>query len=293
MISDPIAAKQALLVMYAENMYDRLVDDDKNNLSPPVDPKLAPDWDIVGFITAEDALADAQRIGIGTRFYYGFLAQSIANRNDFIVVIRGTANASEWIEDIEFLPVDAPTNMSKHGHVENGFFSIYQTMRFSSVGDPTLYPVVDGIVGKVGSSRLTILGHSLGSALATYLSLDLALSAFSGNLAVCLFASPHAADRRFGADYDEKVSDYKVYNYSRDIVPKVPMFFEYAALPRVCEFSADEAQAEIQNTLAGNHHVVCYAAMLDYTAADWTEVPHIDEECAKCIKGPNSLIARD
>lgn len=286
MISDPTAARQALLVMYAENMYDSLGDHDKANPSPPVDPGLVENWDVVGFITAVDALADAQRIGLGTRFYYGFLAQSKADSNEFIAVVRGTANASEWIEDVEFAPIDAPSNMG--GHVENGFFSIYESMRFSSKGDSSLQPVVDGIAGKVGSGRLTVLGHSLGSALVTYLSLDLAIStAFSGKLAVCMFASPHAADRKFVEFYDQKVSDYKVFNYSRDLVPKVPFFFDYAALPRAREFSPDEAQAEIRNNLAGNHHVVCYAAMLDYKAANWNQLPAIDQPCVKCILGPN------
>ena len=176
MLNDPQAAQYALLVMYAEDMYDALPDGrgNKNNLTPPIDQRVSANWTIVGFITAIDALADAQDIGLGTRFYYGFLAYSNTDNTKYVAVIRGTANASEWIEDVEFVPELAPANMA--GTVENGFFSIYASMLYSPIGSAAGQPIVAGIASAVGSNQLTVLGHSLGSSLATYLTLDLTVS---------------------------------------------------------------------------------------------------------------------
>jgi triacylglycerol lipase len=285
-LNDPQAAQYALLVMCAEDMYDDLADHNKANQAPPIDPRVSADWTVVGFITAVDALADAQALGLGTRFYYGFLACSNADQTKYAAVIRGTANPSEWIEDIEFVPQPAPARMA--GKVENGFFSIYATMNYTPVGSTTLMPVIDGIAAAVGANQLTVLGHSLGSALATYLALDLAISGKLQNpLSACMFASPRAGDAIFAGYVDTKVGNYKVYNYALDIVPKVPLFFDYSALPKATAFEAADAQAVIQHTLGGNHHAICYAAMIDYTIADWTNVPTVDKECAACIEGPN------
>jgi triacylglycerol lipase len=285
MLNDPQAAKCALLVMYAEDMYDALPNSNRSNLTPPIDPRIQADWTIVGFISAVDALADAQKIGLGTRFFYGFLARSTADNTQYVAVIRGTANPSEWIEDVEFVPVPAPSNMT--GMVENGFFSIYATMQYAAIGG-VAQPVVSGLAAAVGGNKLTVLGHSLGSALATYLTVDLAISTpLKNNLSACMFASPHAGDDFFARFFDKNVPTYKVYNYSRDLVPHLPFLLGYSALLKALEFQAEDAQANIQNTVAGNHHAVCYAAMLDYGAANWKNMPAIDQGCASCILGPN------
>ncbi len=287
-LNDPDAAGQALLVMCAEDMYDLLAD--KTNLAPPVDPRVTASWNVVGFITAVDAVLDTQNLGKGTRCYYGFLACSNTDPTGFIAVIRGTANATEWMEDAEFAPVAAPARMA--GKVENGFFSIYESMQYLPPGGAPPQPVIDGIAGAVGKNKVTVLGHSLGSALATYLALDLVLAPqFAGILAAVMFASPHPGDDTFAQFFDSKVADYKVYNYSRDIVPdapaSIPLLINYAALPQAYVFQPQDANAVIQDTPAGNHHAICYAAMLHYGAADWSNVPAVDQACAACIQGPN------
>jgi hypothetical protein len=71
-LNDPQAAKYALLVMYAEDMYDALPDNNRSSLTPPIDPRIQADWTIVGFISAVDALADAQRIGKAPGFFMVF-----------------------------------------------------------------------------------------------------------------------------------------------------------------------------------------------------------------------------
>ena len=287
-LNDPQAAQYALLVMYAEDMYDALADLNKADPAPPIDARVVINWKVVGFITAVDALLDSQNLGLGNRFYYGFLAYSVTDPTQYVAVIRGTANASEWIEDVEFVSIPAPAPPRMAGRVENGFFSIYSSMEYTPVGTENPQPVVDGIATAVGANKVTVLGHSLGSSLATYLALDLTVSGKLQNpLSACMFASPHTGDATFVQFFDQKVANYKVYNYSRDIVPQVPFAFGYAALPKALAFAAQDANANIKSTLGGNHHAVCYAAMIDYNAANWKAMPPIDQDCTACILGPN------
>jgi hypothetical protein len=252
---------------------------------------VAAGWNVIGFISAVDAVLDTQQLGAGQRCYYGFLACSKDDPTEYIAVIRGTPNTTEWIEDAEFLPVSAPVRMA--GWVENGFFSIYESMEYTPVGGTASMPVIDGIAATVGRNRVTVLGHSLGGALAAYLTLDLALATlqFAGTLCAVMFASPHPGDSAFARFFDANVADYMVYNYSRDTAPHVPavipFLVNYAALPLTFVFQPQDADAVIQNTPGGNHHAICYAAMLDYQAADWTNMPAVDKECAACIEGPN------
>ncbi|HTS19969.1 MAG TPA: lipase family protein [Verrucomicrobiae bacterium] len=273
MLSDPQSAQYALLAMYAEDMYEALPANGKGNLSPPVDPRVLADWNVVGFIIGDDALLDLQNAGLGQPLFYGFLANSKSNGNQFVAVIRGTDNPIEWMEDVEFLPVDAGGPVP--GKVENGFYSIYLSMKYVPVGG-TAQPLIAGIAGVVGTNPITVVGHSLGSALATYLTLDLAVKWQPPlNVSACLIASPHAGDSQYANFFDSKVASYKVYNYSLDIVPRVPLLFEYTALPKATEITPQIAQASIRHTLGCNHHAACYAAMLDYSAADWTTIPGI------------------
>ncbi len=287
MLHNPQAAQQALLLMYAEDMYAALARDQHSCLNPPIDVRVSSEWNVTGYLTAVDALLDTQSLGGGTRSYYGFLASSHADPSRYVAVIRGTASVGEWLEDLEFLPMDAPQNMA--GMVESGFYSIYDSLRYTPVGGTALQPVVDGLAAAVGAGRMTVLGHSLGSALGTYLTLDLAVSGkLSQPPAACLFASPHPGDYKFASFFDQKVKSYQVYNYARDLVPKVPPMFGYSPLLQATEFKPAEAGAIIKNSLIGNHHAICYAAMLDYGAADWKNVLPIDKTPAAYIQGPNT-----
>jgi hypothetical protein len=95
--------------------------------------------------------------------------------------------------------------------------------------------------------------------------------------------------------FDENVATYTLYNYSRDLVPTVPFALGYTALPQAIKFTPDQAQANIRynpllplevRNVGCQHHAVCYAAMLDFHAADWKTLPAIDADCAACIIGP-------
>ena len=136
-------------------------------------------------------------------------------------------------------------------------------------------------------------GHSLGAPLATYLTLDLARGPLQGRVSGCYFACPHPGDQAFATLFDQVAgtANYVVYNYILDIVPRVPPTeFGYSALSQVRVIQPDTAQAEITFDVGCNHHVVCYLAMLDYTAtmAAIDPVPAGEAGSAACIRGPQT-----
>ena len=131
------------------------------------------------------------------------------------------------------------------------------------------------------------MGHSLGSALGTYLAMALALQAKPGLVQACLFASPRTGNRTFVQAFDRTVAEYRLFNYLLDMVPRIPFGPDYEPLPRRTVIQPSTAEASIRMNLGCNHHVICYCAMLDYeaTIAVVKSPPAGEEESAMCVLG--------
>lgn len=281
LISDPQAAQCGVLVQYAMDMHDGA----PTLTSPPPDQRLAPDWTLVGYLIAQDAIfRDSSTVGAGALVCYGYLARSTADPNSYIAVVRGTDGIVEWIEDAEFASMAHPVA----GRVEAGFFGIYRSMRYART--PLAFqpePVVEGITAAIGAGNVLVIGHSLGSALASYLAFDLASHSGSNRVSACLLASPRPGDAAFAKAFDARVGTYKLYNYELDIVPRVPVGPDYTDLPRVSWIGIDGAQARIRlGNLACHHHALCYASMLDFSLMNWTTVVSNWLQYTRCILGP-------
>jgi len=277
-VTDAQAAELAQLVLYAEDQYLA----DRANLAPIPDPRLAPHWRVLGYLTAVDALfRRGQSVAFGDPTCYGYLAQSLIDPRRFVCAVRGTQGILEWIEDAEFIPVAHPVA----GRVESGFWSIYQSMTYIPVGSPAAFGAALGIADAVGSGELVVLGHSLGSALATYLTFDLAAD-LGERVQGCYFASPRAGDAAFAQAFAARVPVSVVYNYELDIVPRIPRGADYTDLASVHWIGIEAAEARIAFDLGCHHHLICYAAMLDFGLLDWSSLPACDCANATCIKGP-------
>jgi hypothetical protein len=270
-----------LLAMYAEDMY---VD---GSLIPAAEPRIAAaGWDIVGYITGQDVLipspdASRQRLSVNhaQRVFYGFLAKSKSDPTSFVAVVRGTDGLVEWLIDAEFLLVPHPSVPGVQ--IEQGFWSIYQTMSLT-VGATTFQNAAEGIAQTVGANTLTVVGHSLGSALATYLTDDLAR--FPGiTLSACLFASPRTGDASWAARFQAR--RYQLFNYILDLVTHVPSL-GYATLPNATLIMPKTAQTGIRLDIFCNHHVVCYCAMIGCAATMPATTSPQDAKCVVCISLP-------
>ncbi|QBB70139.1 lipase family protein [Pseudolysobacter antarcticus] len=277
-INDEQAAQFALLAMYAEDM----LDPNLQVLNPPPDARMGGGWNLVGYLTGLDAVFGGQKIGLGQRLYYGFLASSVSHPTNYIAVVRGTEKIVEWIENLDAVLVDGPLV----GKVEQGFYSIYESMQYLS----TKVTAAQGIASALpDGSTITVVGHSLGAAIGTYLMEDLARIG-NGKFTVfgSLFASPRPGDADYAKAVDTLVgtANYMVYNYSRDIVPHipltVPLLFGFQALPSSTWITSSTAQAQIKFDIFCNHHAYCYAAMLDFTTTRGVNLASIP-----CVLGKN------
>ncbi|MFL5283053.1 MAG: lipase family protein [Rhodopila sp.] len=173
-----------------------------------------------------------------------------------------------------------------------GFWGLYGTLQLTDPAGALLGALAPALATVVKpTDQVVVSGHSLGAALATYLTLDLARGPLGARVSGCFFASPHPGNAVFAMVFDQAVGSYQVYNYILDIVPRVPpREAGYVSLPKQKVIQPATAQADIRFDIGCNHHVVCYLAMLDYaqTMQAITPPPAGEEGSVTCIKGPNT-----
>ncbi|MGV8921634.1 MAG: lipase family protein [Pseudomonas sp.] len=286
------AAPYALLVMYAWDMCDI----NPRQIPPRLDPRIAEaGWTIVGFISgSDDIVVSGLRLRSAmlsastderNRVCYGYVAQ---REGECVAVIRGTDGAQEWGDDLVFLMTDHPH--AGAGLVDQGFWDIYRTLQFHGLAGEAPVPITAGIVKATGDSPLMVLGHSLGSSLATYLTLDLNLA--KCHASACLFASPRTGNQTFVDFFEATVSNYDVFNYERDLVPTVPKsdvlhLSRYYPLKQAKTIPVDPSGPRISNNPLCNHHLICYTALLDSNLYEQAIAdPHCtvdDHQCAACV----------
>jgi triacylglycerol lipase len=162
-----------------------------------------------------------------------------------------------------------------------------------SLADPTTgltthQNAAGGVSKLVGMGTVVVVGHSLGSALATYFTDDLA-ERLGSRVSACLFASPRTGDSAWARLFAANVKDYRLFNYMLDIVTHVPTF-EYATLPNATVIQPSTAQAGIRLDLFCDHHVICYCAMIDYKDTMAAPTTAQDATSKSCILPPPSAM---
>jgi triacylglycerol lipase len=297
-ISDAEAVKFGLLVIYAEDMYV------PGKTKPNPEPRIAQaGWEAIAYLTAKDALMPKRKsllagqkklMGVGDVVFYGFLARNVTDPSLFVVAIRGTEGFAEWIIDADFTLVPNPREPGTK--VEQGFWGVYESMNLVDLEGNVINNVAaDGIANVAGDGHVTAAGHSLGSSLATYLSLEMAKHP-GPRLSACLFASPRTGDAAWAAIYDKTVSDYRLFNYVLDVVPYVPFDlpeagFQYSTLSKATIIQPSTAQADIRLDIGCDHHVYCYCAMLDYEYTVASPLQPEDQQTWACVIGPRKMSA--
>jgi triacylglycerol lipase len=289
--TNTMAAAYGLLAMHATDMF-RV----GGSLTPPPAPGLtAAGWTIRAYITGNDTLLDKGPLQLkGAIVFYGYLAERAPG--ELAAVIRGTDGFVEWVEDGEFSPIlyapQIPLPATQDSiSVEQGFWTLYASMQLISPTGAALGALAPAITNAaVSTGTVTVVGHSLGAALATYLTLDLARGSLGPRVSACLFASPHTGNQGFVTLFDQTIADYRLFNYILDLVPRVPLGLGYMTLPRRTVLQPATAEANIRVSIGCNHHVICYCAMLDYegTLQATTPVPAGEEDSAACILGPET-----
>lgn len=237
--------------------------------------QLSEDWEYLGSIYARNALFIGKQIQVGEPVWFGFVAKYKGDPSDaidhYVVAFRGTHARIEWLEDAAAVLVPHPVS----GLVEHGFWGLYTTATFGN------RPAAVGILEMLGTQgpkprTVTFVGHSLGAPLATYLARDVAAASQhqSPNLTLvqaALFASPKPGDAHFALDFDKLIGhdNYAVYNYLRDVVPRLPPGLPFGLgfqnLANVVVIKPSDGKAKIADNIVCNHSAESYAALLGAT----------------------------
>jgi len=248
------AAHLAGFVQFAYNMFKT------GGLLPVPDPGLDKEgYDLIYHLNALD---------FKEKRFYGYLAKSRNNPGEYVFVVRGTADFSEWLLDFAGLPVifkPAPNA----GFVALGFYSIFKT--FELIDDKFQSSSLNDVVTKLsaggGIKRFIVVGHSLGGALATLAAAQLALNNPGGvqdQLEVYTFGSPRVGLLDFAASFNKAVkTSYRVWN-ALDVVPEVPTFPFIHVSGLGDTITQNEAQlTTLKPVPTCEHHVTTYQWLLD------------------------------
>jgi predicted lipase len=221
--------------------YDLYTAGDPAAFAPPKGYKL------VSKIYADDLTVELTDYRV-----FGYIAQL---GTDVVVAIRGTENILEWIRDFEFALTAFP--YATAGRTEAGFTDFYSSLRTSP--NTSAKRVVDALrdlVAGGGVKTLTIAGHSLGSALATLLALDVAANGVFAAPVVYTFASPAVGDKVFAGSYDRLIeTSWRIANLN-DLVPCLP--------PRLAGYIHVDAELPINSDDQSKHSVSCWHQLRTY-----------------------------
>jgi triacylglycerol lipase len=200
---------------FIQAAYDQF-ENDPGQVNPPEIVNLPEGYTVVRTVQMSDFIIEP----IGEPKLYGFLAKG-GNPETQIIAIRGTATATEWWDNVHFLPVPFDATVKDGGNVAEGFYDIYKTL---TTMDPTQQgAATNGLFGYVDPNvPIIVTGHSLGAALATLLVADMAANT-SLKPQAWTFASPKVGDANFAAAYGyHSTVSWRIYNVI-DVIPEVPI----------------------------------------------------------------------
>jgi kumamolisin len=275
-VGQPFDPKAAVLygqfVQAAYSMYDAA----PNNLTPPPSIDFPAGYDLVAWVQMQDFI-----IGSTGPTFYGFIAQSTADQNRFVLAIRGTSNAVEWWDDVNAALL-IPFRVPGCGSVGAGFARIYDTLEVverptgpatGAIAPQSLRSIggfsqqVANLVarhaavtaqatGFAASAAIEVAGHSLGAALATLYTLDNAYTGKINNPALCTFASPAVGDSTFAAAFNGLgLTSWRVVN-APDLVPKLP--------PQILGFTHVDSPQQYSSTGKVTPSLSCWHALATY-----------------------------
>lgn len=185
---------------------------------------------------------------LGEELMFGFVIQD--QNGDYIVALRCTETFMDVMHDISFWQIPNPIKKAHLTFVSAGFSAIYQSLKVIEPGDVyvPLKTYLETLCAGT-TSKVKIVGHSLGAALATLLGLDCSLNTgplhsptvpiHSSNVpiqcptvpiqspTVYTFGSPRVGDPLFAKLYNSRIKDSYRIAEKWDLVTKVPIIPAY------------------------------------------------------------------
>ena len=165
------------------------------------DPRVAfahPDLQLVGLIYGVPGLNTERRRGShSTRTLYGFVADEPTTGRRY-VVFRGTQQPAEWARNIQAGRRSYPAGArGGHARVHAGFFNIFESLELDTGSGAV--PFANALPGLVAGRDTVFVGHSLGSALATFAGVEASrrVPASAQRLRIVTLASPRVGNAAF------------------------------------------------------------------------------------------------
>jgi predicted lipase len=187
---------------------------------------------------------------------YGFLG--LSQDGELVAALRGTKTILEWVHDGMFLMVKNPIHRDA-GMTEDGFTAMYKSLRTERDRKATkAVQSIDSYIQAGKVKRVTVAGHSMGAALATLLTLDVALNTGCRTPAVYTFGSSRVGDRRFAATFDAAVAEsYRIFSRGdviANLPPVLPLPYEHTNTP----VELIPPENAIQRSIAWAHQFTTY-----------------------------------
>ena len=150
---------------------------------------------------------------------FGFVAR-VKNADEFLVSIRGTQTPEEWVKNFTAVP-NPWSDVPGFGFVHLGFEQLWRRVRGS---------VLQGLRNVPVGARITMVGHSLGGAMATLGAADIKRN-LGKDVKVDLWTvgCPRVGLIRFRNNFNDLIpQNFRVVNQG-DIVPHVPSLLQLFA----------------------------------------------------------------
>jgi hypothetical protein len=186
----------------------------------------------------------------------GFLALSVSH--ELVVSLRGTSTVLQGVHNAAYRLAPSPIS-GLSGLTEDGFAVTYQSLRTDRAAGSTSALAAIRNHLTIGAARtVTVCGHGLGGALATLLTVDVALNTPCKNPVGYTYGSPRIGDQLFADGYNASVpASYRIVNRQDgvpDLPPILPLPYEHVNT----KYELTPPAGVIKQTLACMHHLTTY-----------------------------------
>jgi len=212
---------------------------------------------------------------VGDVVTFGFLA--VSDAKELVAVIRGTDTILEWLHDASYLMMPSPIAGS-HGFTEDGFTAVYRSLRIGQGnGSLSAKDSIKSCIETGAATSVTVCGHSLGGALATLLTLDVALNTPCHAPTAYTYASPRTGDHIFAGSFNAAIpSCYRIAN-RQDLVPKLPPILPLPYEHVNTQYELNPPPGQISPTIPCMHHLTTYLWLMGQLAG--SNAYALDADC--------------